>query len=129
MSVAECGYNMNWGGLCQQPQAPGLAVCAKHAGVKCAMCGAQAVLDCDSHLGNFECGAPLCQAHKHLHHPDSNAWKAYEQGSNAQHYIKKDGGDSTGYWYAYMAGWRDAMKHVRDGGDPWLGYKKPGEPK
>ena len=66
--VTECGYNMNWGGICKEPRVEGAEVCAKHLGVTCAVCGAQAVCDCYAHLGNFECGAPLCKAHEFLHH-------------------------------------------------------------
>ena len=52
-----CKYVLAWRGACKAPCDGD--ICAQHAAVKCCVCGAQAVQECD-HTGQFVCGAPLC---------------------------------------------------------------------
>lgn len=56
--MSKCKYQVSWVGRCNQP-ADESELCAKHLGVKCCVCGNQAVDECD-HTGQFVCGAPLC---------------------------------------------------------------------
>lgn len=104
--MTECGYDSNWGGICKEPRVEGLEVCAKHAGVKCVVCDVQAVLNCYHHLGNWECGQPLCKAHQYLHHPDSNAFDQWYKGTGR----KLGAPESTSMWYAFMWGWNARNK-------------------
>jgi hypothetical protein len=117
--MAECGYNMNWGGLCKEPRVYGREVCARHLQNKCVVCGRQAVLECYSHLGNWECGMPLCKEHEFRHHHDDDA-ETNEYLARLREKYKERGPDGYGClpWLAVKQAFidgREAGKRAAEG--------------
>ncbi|KQT59960.1 hypothetical protein ASG52_19740 [Methylobacterium sp. Leaf456] len=58
--VPSCRYVPAYQSRCGAPVVEG-QFCEKHRGIRCGVCGEQAVTEC-SHTGQFVCGTPLCDA-------------------------------------------------------------------
>jgi hypothetical protein len=56
-----CEFQRAWIGRCDNEAEP---FCAKHSGLKCSSCGAQATTECYETMG-LVCGAPLCANCEH----------------------------------------------------------------
>lgn len=60
----KCQYDIPWAGHCGRPAVGGY--CEVHAGKTCNKCDKQATHGC-GYTGQFVCGTPLCDNHKHEH--------------------------------------------------------------
>lgn len=54
-----CAFNRAWMPRCGAPAPFGAPFCPEHEARKCAVCGGQAVKECDT-AGSLVCGTPLC---------------------------------------------------------------------
>lgn len=60
-----CEFHISWVGPCGQATFGGTRFCDKHKNLRCAVCGEQAVRDCDASVGGLMCGFPLCSECNH----------------------------------------------------------------
>lgn len=61
-----CKYILAWCGQCKNEK--NIDFCDEHLKHKCATCGKQSIKECEEDLGNFVCGAEICEDNCHNHY-------------------------------------------------------------
>lgn len=56
----KCKFEISWVGQCRKEAVDGELYCDNHLDEKCFICKEQATHDCETTMGAFVCGFPLC---------------------------------------------------------------------
>lgn len=74
--MVQCKFRPAWQDQCKNEAVEGEEYCAKHLGLECVSCGAQATHTCNATIYGLCCGAALCDECEH---------ELDEDGSNGFH--------------------------------------------